>query len=237
MLCLWALFVVFVSIVCRVCEHRLLLEKEGSIIKWFRIVHVEEDFWLRCNCVYEVRFMKVFVLSLCFMHVMARKLLYKAHKIHFLLCFMHVRMPWKSLSNIPEIHPFLFLRHVRIAWKLLPFLCLRYMRMAWKLLPNAREIHSLFYLRHVRIAWKILYKALEIHPNHKENHFFWNFSFKYFAVSIIIHNFALAFNKEAGWLQITPSGEMVEWSITTVLKTVVPRGTGGSNPSLSANRL
>ena len=27
-------------------------------------------------------------------------------------------------------------------------------------------------------------------------------------------------------------GEMVEWSITTVLKTVVPRGTGGSNPSL-----
>ena len=29
-------------------------------------------------------------------------------------------------------------------------------------------------------------------------------------------------------------GEMVEWSITTVLKTVVPRGTGGSNPSLSA---
>lgn len=30
---------------------------------------------------------------------------------------------------------------------------------------------------------------------------------------------------------------MVEWSITTVLKTVVPRGTGGSNPSLSANRL
>ena len=34
-----------------------------------------------------------------------------------------------------------------------------------------------------------------------------------------------------------PSGEMVEWSITAVLKTAVPRGTGGSNPSLSANRL
>ncbi len=32
----------------------------------------------------------------------------------------------------------------------------------------------------------------------------------------------------------TRPGEMVEWSITTVLKTVVPRGTGGSNPSLSA---
>ena len=29
-------------------------------------------------------------------------------------------------------------------------------------------------------------------------------------------------------------GEMVEWSITPVLKTGVPRGTGGSNPSLSA---
>ena len=29
---------------------------------------------------------------------------------------------------------------------------------------------------------------------------------------------------------------MVEWSITTVLKTVVPRGTGGSNPSLSADK-
>ncbi len=29
-------------------------------------------------------------------------------------------------------------------------------------------------------------------------------------------------------------GKMVEWSITPVLKTGVPRGTGGSNPSLSA---
>ena len=29
---------------------------------------------------------------------------------------------------------------------------------------------------------------------------------------------------------------MVEWSITTVLKTVVLRGTGGSNPSLSAQK-
>ena len=33
------------------------------------------------------------------------------------------------------------------------------------------------------------------------------------------------------------SGEMVEWSITAVLKTAVPRGTGGSNPSLSATTL
>ena len=31
------------------------------------------------------------------------------------------------------------------------------------------------------------------------------------------------------------TGEMVEWSITVVLKTTVPRGTGGSNPSLSAS--
>ena len=32
-------------------------------------------------------------------------------------------------------------------------------------------------------------------------------------------------------------GEMVEWSITAVLKTAVLRGTGGSNPSLSAINL
>ncbi len=30
-------------------------------------------------------------------------------------------------------------------------------------------------------------------------------------------------------------GEMAEWSIAAVLKTAVLRGTGGSNPSLSAN--
>ena len=30
------------------------------------------------------------------------------------------------------------------------------------------------------------------------------------------------------------SGEVAEWSIAAVLKTVVLRGTGGSNPSLSA---
>ena len=29
-------------------------------------------------------------------------------------------------------------------------------------------------------------------------------------------------------------GEMAEWSNAVVLKTIVPRGTGGSNPSLSA---
>ncbi len=30
------------------------------------------------------------------------------------------------------------------------------------------------------------------------------------------------------------TGEMAEWSIAAVLKTAVPQGTGGSNPSLSA---
>ena len=33
------------------------------------------------------------------------------------------------------------------------------------------------------------------------------------------------------------SGEMAEWSIAAVLKTVVPSGTGGSNPSFSAKSL
>ena len=32
-------------------------------------------------------------------------------------------------------------------------------------------------------------------------------------------------------------GEMAEWSIAAVLKTVELRGSGGSNPSLSAKRL
>ena len=31
-------------------------------------------------------------------------------------------------------------------------------------------------------------------------------------------------------------GEMAEWSNAAVLKTVVPKGTGGSNPSLSAKK-
>ena len=39
------------------------------------------------------------------------------------------------------------------------------------------------------------------------------------------------------WKRALPEGsfgEMAEWSIAAVLKTVVLRGTGGSNPSLSA---
>ena len=48
------------------------------------------------------------------------------------------------------------------------------------------------------------------------------------------YTFAIAFRNESMYLITSYHGEMVEWSITTVLKTVVPRGTGGSNPSLSA---
>ena len=33
---------------------------------------------------------------------------------------------------------------------------------------------------------------------------------------------------------LSDEGEVVEWSITAVLKTAVLQGTGGSNPSLSA---
>ena len=50
------------------------------------------------------------------------------------------------------------------------------------------------------------------------------------------YTFAIAFRNESMYLITSYHGEMVEWSITTVLKTVVPRGTGGSNPSLSANK-
>ena len=50
-------------------------------------------------------------------------------------------------------------------------------------------------------------------------------------VSGKVATFALAFEHKAC---LPDKGEMVEWSITTVLETVVLRGTGGSNPSLSA---
>ena len=50
-------------------------------------------------------------------------------------------------------------------------------------------------------------------------------------VSGKVATFALAFEHK---VCLPDKGEMVEWSITTVLKTVVLRGTGGSNPSLSA---
>ena len=43
----------------------------------------------------------------------------------------------------------------------------------------------------------------------------------------ILINFAVPFGK----------GEVVEWSITAVLKTVELKGSGGSNPSLSARKI
>ena len=66
----------------------------------------------------------------------------------------------------------------------------------------------------------------------------------FFAEQIKSDTFALA-NEQCGRINDSATsdsihtlllGEMVEWSITTVLKTVVPRGTGGSNPSLSAKQ-
>ena len=54
---------------------------------------------------------------------------------------------------------------------------------------------------------------------------------KRFADSKIICNFATAFERECVAKTL---GEMAEWSIAAVLKTVELRGSGGSNPSLSA---
>ena len=39
-----------------------------------------------------------------------------------------------------------------------------------------------------------------------------------------------------GQLQFQPVGEVAEWSIATVLKTVDPQGSVGSNPTLSATQ-
>ena len=58
-------------------------------------------------------------------------------------------------------------------------------------------------------------------------------SSKKFAYNKKIYYLCTAFQTKSR--QNKTFGEMVEWSITTVLKTVVLRGTGGSNPSLSAN--
>ena len=51
-----------------------------------------------------------------------------------------------------------------------------------------------------------------------------------------LNTFALAFKAHRPASNDESIGEMVEWSITAVLKTAVPRGTGGSNPSLSAKK-
>ena len=53
------------------------------------------------------------------------------------------------------------------------------------------------------------------------------FSLFTFLNSLLFCTFAPAFRQ-------TSTGEMVEWSITAVLKTAALRGAGGSNPSLSA---
>ena len=64
------------------------------------------------------------------------------------------------------------------------------------------------------------------------------------AVYSLNNNVSILFFKKncSGMLHVTKkvyicSGEVAEWSIATVLKTVVPRGTGGSNPSFSAQSL
>ena len=60
---------------------------------------------------------------------------------------------------------------------------------------------------------------------------------KNLVVSKKVCTFALANQKSLLHLQVARlKGEMVEWSITAVLKTAVLRGTGGSNPSLSATK-
>lgn len=57
---------------------------------------------------------------------------------------------------------------------------------------------------------------------------------KYLRTSCLVQNKVV--NLQSVKATTLTSGEMVEWSITAVLKTAVPRGTGGSNPSLSANK-
>ena len=48
--------------------------------------------------------------------------------------------------------------------------------------------------------------------------------------------FAPAFETELLKILFWERGKMAEWSIASVLKTEVLKGTGGSNPSLSAKR-
>ena len=38
------------------------------------------------------------------------------------------------------------------------------------------------------------------------------------------------------FLFLRTHGELAEWSNAVVLKTIVPKGTGGSNPSLTAKK-
>ena len=56
-------------------------------------------------------------------------------------------------------------------------------------------------------------------------------------MSKICCTFAPAFEKESVSESLEHGGKMAEWSIASVLKTEVLKGTGGSNPSLSARLL
>ena len=55
-------------------------------------------------------------------------------------------------------------------------------------------------------------------------------------MSKICCTFAPAFEKESVSERLEHGGKMAEWSIASVLKTEVLKGTGGSNPSLSARK-
>ena len=85
----------------------------------------------------------------------------------------------------------------------------------------------------------------------KESRFFFSFSSEskltkgskllnccriYKKVALKFGNFIFSFYLCTRFQDRSTLGEMVEWSITVVLKTTVPRGTGGSNPSLSATK-
>ena len=79
---------------------------------------------------------------------------------------------------------------------------------------------------------------LSDYPFIKEEKFISNdkFFFRKFAQSKIILTFAPQLRTKQLQNMLETTGEMAEWSIAAVLKTVELRGSGGSNPSLSAER-
>ena len=56
------------------------------------------------------------------------------------------------------------------------------------------------------------------------------------ALILIFNNSKFACKKKIAYLCTVHLGEMAEWSIAAVLKTVEGHTSGGSNPSLSANK-
>ena len=68
-----------------------------------------------------------------------------------------------------------------------------------------------------------------------------NFHVKLFENYFSKHTFYIWYYRKINYLctalEESTKGEMAEWSIAAVLKTVELRGSGGSNPSLSAGRL